>query len=107
MAVSLQSAFIVKNITYKESERTQRLTHINSFIALVAILCVGEFTALKAVYTGSSDKSDLIIIYVALVLPTLFIAVEFVLVLLNRIKDFWYVTYMLLGLGDALLLPFI
>lgn len=104
LAVTIQSAFALKMRSYTKSESFQANVHAMSAIAMVAIVGLGEFVALRNVYTGNENDNDLFVIIISLLLPTLIVTSEYVLHLINRSKELWYITFMLIPASGIVIL---
>lgn len=107
LAVSIQSGFFLKDINYLKNEYFQRNVHIMILFTIILILSLGEFSALRAVYTGESYPNDLVIVIISLVLPTILVSLDSVLNLLNKSKEFYYLAFAVISIASAILIPFL
>lgn len=81
LAVTLQSTFLSKSFNFKKSNHEGRqiyFFHLGMFIFLIITLGLGEFTALKVVYTNEIQNGDLLQVVVALMVPGVWITAEYI-----------------------------
>ena len=103
LAISIQSIFVVKGVKYSKEETFPRNIHILEFITLMCILVLGEIVALKCVYRNTSSIRDLGLIIFTMGVTVLWVVVEYVLLLLGKSKEIFYLGLLLIGVSAILL----
>jgi uncharacterized BrkB/YihY/UPF0761 family membrane protein len=98
LAVSLQSIFIARKEKYKASEKFLRNIHILDFVCLVIVLVLGEFAALSSVYKNTPNTNYLIVVCISLLAAVLWIVAEYLLSLIGKNKNIYFVGFMILGI---------
>lgn len=98
LAISLQSIFILKGEKYDKTENFQRNIHIVNFVLLVFTLVLGEFAALRSIYQNTTSLNNLIMVSLSMLFAVFWIIAEYILALIDRSKQIYYVSFMLIGL---------
>lgn len=98
LAISLQSTFILTGERYDKKENFQRNVHIANFVALVFTLILGEVAALISVYQNTSHLNYLIVVCLSMLLAVFWIVAEFIIALIGRSKEIYFIGFMLIGL---------
>lgn len=89
LGVTLQSVFISRGEKYNSNEDFIREIHILLFVFVVALLCMGEFVALRSVYLGYSYPSDLFIVTLTIGASIVWIVLDHILALKGKSKEIY------------------
>jgi len=98
LGISLQSIFISNKEKYDSRESFQRNIHIMTFVTFVVVIVLGEFVALRNIYRNTTGPNDLTVVCLSMLFAALWIIAEYVLSLIDRSKEIYYVSFMLIGL---------
>jgi len=105
LAVTLQSTFLSKSFNFEKSNNEEKqiyLFHLGMLIFLIITLGLGEFTALKVIYTNQMQSDDLLNVIVALIVPCVWIVAEYIQKVFKK-KNFFYFTILILVMALALI----
>lgn len=97
LGVSIQSIFAINGVKYDKEETFSRNIHIMGFIALICILILGETVALKCIFQNEASTKDLELVIFTMSVSILWITVEYLLLLLGKSKEIYYLGLLLIG----------
>ncbi|GEM_PF-3626789 len=109
LGFTVQSTYLSRKEVYsmeQPGDKFRRNIHIGTIATFVITLFLGEFVALRSVYTNIVHPNDLFIVVLTMTFSVVYISLEFALAVLNKSKEIYLFGSILFGLVLEILVFF-